>query len=185
MSSVTAVPILPVKRGYLVWLWVGVAFALVIAAALAWAGTDMKTTPDGLVYQVIRPGKGDAHPTDSDVALVNYEGRLTDGAVFDKSQQPTPMPVAAVVKGFGEGLKLMTKGARYRFRVPPQLGYGDSPPAGAPIPPGATLVFDVELVDFLSEAQVRQIQQQQMMMQQMQGGGMTPGAPGAPPPTGR
>ena len=57
------------------------------------------TTASGLQYKVLTPGSG-AKPTDTDIALVNYVGRLTDGKVFDQSQQPTPMPVAGVVPGF-------------------------------------------------------------------------------------
>lgn len=176
MSSVTAVPLQPVKRGYLVWLWLGIALAVLAAAALAWAGdTGIKTTPSGLRYQVLEPGKGGPHPTDTDVTLINYTGKLTDGTVFDKSQQPTPMPVAGVVPGFSEALKLMPKGAKYRFWLPPQLGYGDK--AAGPIPPNSTLVFDVELVDFLPEALIRQMQAQQQMM------GGAPGGVPTPPPS--
>jgi FKBP-type peptidyl-prolyl cis-trans isomerase FkpA len=185
MSTVTAVPIAPIKRGYLVWLWAGIVAAVAAAAALAAVGTGVHQTPSGLVYQVLKRGTGTTHPTDSDVALVNYVGRLSDGTVFDRSQQPTPMPVSGVVKGFSEGLKLMTKGARYRLRIPPALGYGASPPPGSPITATSTLIFDVELVDFLSEAQVRAIQQQQMMQQQLMGqmgGGEPGGAPGSAPP---
>ena len=179
MSSVTAVPLLPVKRGYLVWLWLGVLVALIAAAALAFAGdTGIKATPSGLRYKVLAPGKPGAHPANTDIALVSYTGKLTDGTVFDKSQQPTPMPVAAVVPGFSEGLKLMNKGAKYRFWIPPQLGYGAQ--ANGPIPANSTLVFDVELVDFLPEAVVRQMQAQQQMQQQMMGGGAPGGAGGAP-----
>ena len=178
MSTVTAVPIAPTKRGYLVYLWVGVVAILIAAIALARAGDVEQQTPSGLGYQVLKAGVGSAHPTDTDVALVNYEGRLADGTVFDRSQQPTPMPVAGGVKGFGEGLKLMTKGARYRFRVPPALGYGNNPPPGSPITPSSTLVFDVELVDFLSEAQIQALQQQQMIQRQMmnRGGSRSEGA---------
>lgn len=182
MSSVTAVPLQPVKKGYLIWLWLGIAVAVLAAAALAWAGdTGLKTTPSGLRYEVLAPGKPGPHPTDSDVALVNYTGKLTDGTVFDKSQQPTPMPVNAVVPGFSEALKLMPKGAKYRFWLPPALGYGDR--AVGTIPANSTLVFDVELVDFLPESYVRQLQAQQQMMQGMSGGAAAPGqgAPGAVP----
>ena len=182
MSSVTAVPLLPVKRGYLVWLWLGVALALLAAAALAWAGdVGLKATPSGLRYKVLVPGKPGPHPTDTDVALVNYTGKLTDGTVFDKSPQPTPMPVAAVVPGFSEALKLMTKGAKYRFWLPPALGYGDK--ANGAIPANSTLVFDVELIDFLPEAEIRRIQAQQQMQQQMMGAGGASGMPsqGMPP----
>ncbi|MEH3037812.1 MAG: FKBP-type peptidyl-prolyl cis-trans isomerase [Sphingomonas adhaesiva] len=185
MSTVTAVPLQPVKRAYVTWLVVGLILALVAGVALARAGdTGILTTPSGLRYKVIKPGdvKG-ARPTDADVALVNYEGKLLDGTTFDKSQQPTPFPVAGVVPGFSEGLKLMHKGARYRFWIKPELGYGDR--ATGPIPPNSTLVFDVELQDFIPEATLRQLQMQQQMMG---GAGGMPGggAPGAgAPPTGR
>lgn len=177
MSTVTAVPLQPVKRGYLVWLWLGIALAIVAAAALAWAGdTGIKATPSGLRYKVLVPGKPGPHPTDSDVTLVNYVGKLTDGTVFDKSQQPTPMPVTGVVPGFSEALKLMPKGAKYRFWIPPQLGYKAE--AKGPIPANSTLVFDVELVDFLPEAVIRQMQaQQQQSMGSPPLGAGTPGTP--------
>ncbi|KQT32918.1 peptidylprolyl isomerase [Sphingomonas sp. Leaf412] len=182
MSTVTAVPLAPVKRAYLVWLWLGLALALVAGVALAKAGdTGIKATPSGLRYQVLAPGTGTARPTDADVALVNYTGKLADGTVFDKSQQPTPLPVAGMIKGFSEGLKLMPKGAKYRFWIAPELGYG--PQANGPIPANSTLTFDVELVDFLPEATLRALQQQQQMMGGA-GGGAPGGAPGGAMPPG-
>ncbi|RYY09141.1 MAG: FKBP-type peptidyl-prolyl cis-trans isomerase, partial [Alphaproteobacteria bacterium] len=118
MSTVTAVPLRPVKRSYLIYLWIGLALALVSAFALARQGDDVMTrnarakgvvtTASGLQYKVLKPGAG-AKPTDTDVALINYEGKLLDGSTFDKSQQPTPMPVSGVVPGFSEALKLMPK----------------------------------------------------------------------------
>jgi|UniRef100_UPI0035CA13F5 FKBP-type peptidyl-prolyl cis-trans isomerase FkpA len=197
--SITAVPLKPVKRSILVYLWIGIAVVAVAAIWLAFRtpvdpsirflshnarAPGVVTTPSGLQYQVIKPGSGPA-PTDDDVGLVNYEGRLLDGTVFDKSQQPTPMPVAGVVPGFSEALKLMPKGAKYRVWIKPSLGYGDKSPPG--IPANSTLVFDVELLEFIPMATFRQIQQQQQMMQQRQGGagGMPPGVPGADgPPAG-
>ncbi len=177
MSTVTAVPLAPVKRASLVWLWIGLAVALVAGVALAKAGdTGIRSTPSGLQYKVIVPGTGTAKPTDTDVALVNYTGKLTDGTVFDKSQQPTPLPVAGMIKGFSEGLKLMPKGAKYRFWIKPELGYG--PAANGPIPANSTLVFDVELVDFIPEQTLRALQQQQQMM------GGVGGLPGAGAPGG-
>lgn len=179
MSTVTAAPIPPVKRGYLIWLWLGIALACLSAFALARQGDPalvreargrgVVTTASGLQYKVLKAGQpGGAHPTSTDVALVQYQGRLLDGSIFDKSQQPTPFPVAegATVPGFSEGLKLMTKGSKYRFWMPPKLGYGAA--ANGPIPANATLVFDVELVDFISAAKLRELQMQQ--------GGMGPGA---------
>lgn len=191
MSTVTAVPLRPVKRSYLVYLWVGIALALVAAFVLSRQGDDflarnaradgVVSTASGLQYKVLEPGQaGGAKPTDTDVALVNYEGKLLNGTTFDKSQQPTPFPVAGVVPGFSEVLKLMPKGAKYRVWMKPSLGYGDK--ATGAIPANSTLVFDVELLDFLPEAVVRQMQarQQQMM------GGMPGGLPpGAVPPAGR
>ena len=182
MSTVTAVPIAPVKRAYWLWLVAAILLALAAATALAFQGDDflarnarasgVQTTASGLQYKVLKPGSG-AKPTDADVALVSYEGKLLDGTTFDKSQQPTPMPVAGVVPGFSEGLKLMPRGSRYRFWLPPQLAYGEQGAGNGAIPPNSTLVFDVQLLDFRSQAEV---------MQQMQGmGGMPPGM-GAPPP---
>ncbi|WP_293877048.1 MULTISPECIES: FKBP-type peptidyl-prolyl cis-trans isomerase [unclassified Sphingomonas] len=194
MSTVTAVPLQPVKRSYLVYLWVGIVLACVAAFLLARQGDDfltrnarasgVMTTPSGLQYKVLQPGQpGAAKPTDTDVALVNYEGKLLDGTTFDKSQQPTPMPVAGVVPGFSEALKLMPKGAKYRVWIKPSLGYGAE--TKGPIPGNSTLVFDVELIDFLPESVVRQMQaqaQQQGAMGGMPGGALPPGAlpPGVP-----
>lgn len=116
------------------------------------------TTPSGLQYRVLTPGAGTAKPTDADVTLVNYIGKLIDGTTFDQSKQPTPMPVAGVVPGFSEALKLMPKGAKYRIWIKPSLGYGDQ--ATGPIPAGSVLVFDIDLLDFVSTAQFEQMQQQ-------------------------
>ncbi len=181
MSTVTAVPLRPVKRGYLIWLWLGLGLALVSAFALARQGDDFMSrnarargvavTASGLQYQVLRPGQANGpKPTDTDVALVNYEGKFLDGKTFDKSQQPTPMPVAGVVPGFSEGLKLMTKGAKYRFWLPSALAYGEKGAGSGAIPPNAALTFDVEMLDFIPETVLRQMQMQQM----------GPGGPGAP-----
>ncbi|MGK6320591.1 FKBP-type peptidyl-prolyl cis-trans isomerase [Sphingomonas sp. DT-204] len=118
-------------------------------------------TASGLQYKILEKGTGDARPTDSDVVLVTYEGKLTDGTTFDRSEQPTPLPVAGVVPGFSEALKLMPKGSKYRFWIKPSLGYGDK--AAGPIPANSVLVFDVKLLDFLPEAVIRQMQQQMGM----------------------
>lgn len=173
MSSVTAVPLRPVKRGYLIWLWLGLALALISAFALARQGDDflkrnaratgVTVTASGLQYKVVEPGApGAPKPTDRDIALVNYEGKLLDGTTFDRSQQPTPFPVApgATVPGFSEALKLVPKGSKYRFWIPPALGYGAE--QRGPIPANSTLQFDVEMVDFLPEEVVRRLQQRQL-----------------------
>jgi FKBP-type peptidyl-prolyl cis-trans isomerase FkpA len=115
-------------------------------------------TASGLQYRVLAPGTGTAKPTDTDVTLVNYVGKLTNGTTFDQSAHPVPMPVSGVVPGFSESLKLMPKGAKYRVWIKPSLGYGDR--ATGPIPAGSVLVFDIELLDFISAAQFQQMQQQ-------------------------
>ena len=188
MSTVTAVPLLPVKRSYLVYLWIGIALLVISAFALARQGDDplarnarakgVVTTPSGLQYKVLEKGTGTAKPTDTDVALVEYEGKLLNGTTFDKSQQPTPMPVAGVVPGFSEALKLMPKGSKYRVWIKPSLGYGDK--ATGPIPANSALVFDIKLLDFLPESVVRQMQAQQGAG--MRGGAMPGGAPGGAMP---
>jgi FKBP-type peptidyl-prolyl cis-trans isomerase FkpA len=197
MSNITAVPLLPVRRSYLIWLAIGIVAALVTGSALAWQGTrdpmteflasnakkqGIVTTASGLQYEVLTPGAGGPTPADTDVTLVQYEGRLTNGTVFDKSQQPTPLPVTAVVAGFSEGLKLMPKGSKYRFWIPPQLGYGAEekprPDGTVAIPANSILVFDVELLDFLPEAVVRQMQ----MQQGMPGAAAPQGVPQQQPP---
>jgi len=108
-------------------------------------------TASAIQYRVIKPAAG-PHPTDTDVALVNYDGKLVDGTRFDKSTQPTPMPVSGVVPGFSEALKLMAKGETLRVWIPSRLAYGaedQRDEQGKVVIPGkSTLVFDIELVDF-------------------------------------
>lgn len=185
--SVTAVPIRPLKKGSVLKLWLGILLLVALAAGAAWytAGRlQYETTSSGLQYRVIEPGEG-PNVGVNDYALVEYAGRLDNGTQFDASPagQPVPMQVNAVVPGFSEGLQLMNKGARYRIRIPPNLGYGATG-AGGVIPPNATLEFDVHLVDFrtLTPEQIQQMQMMQMMQQQGgAGGGAPPGAEGPPP----
>ncbi|WP_034752722.1 FKBP-type peptidyl-prolyl cis-trans isomerase [Chryseobacterium daeguense] len=109
------------------------------------------TTASGLQYEVLKPGDGKAKPTATSTANVTYTGKLMDGTVFDSTDKnggkPIELNLSGVIKGWTEGIQLMTKGAKYRFYIPSELAYGDNG-AGGVIPPGATLIFDVELVDF-------------------------------------
>lgn len=150
--------------------WVAVALLMLfLVGVLVWAGTqaqvdavrpaDLKyltenkakpgviTTASGLEYEVLSPGKGES-PIASDTVAVNYEGRLVDGTVFDSSYargQPAVFRLDQVIPGWTEGVQLMKPGAKYRFTIPPQLGYG-ARGAGDTIPPNAVLIFDVELL---------------------------------------
>ncbi|MDM8009459.1 MAG: FKBP-type peptidyl-prolyl cis-trans isomerase [Parasphingorhabdus sp.] len=188
--SVTTVPIHPIKKGSLTKLWLGVLLIVAAALLLAYTGTQnavingasneqflaanadedgVETTASGLQYKVLKPGEGPS-PTATDTALVKYEGRLRDGTVFDANEQ-TPMPVGGVVPGFSEALQLMQKGGEYRIWIPSDLAYGEASP-GEQIPPNSLLIFDVTLLDFISQAQMEELRQQ------MQAQGM----PGGPPP---
>ncbi len=179
--SVTAVPLRPVARGAIARLWIGVVIALLLGVGLAFAGTaHFGTTPSGLKYQVMEKGTGPS-PTKEDFALVAYKGMLEDGTVFDQNDRGAPMEVSGVVEGFGEALTMMRKGGHMRVWIPAKLGYGDNPPPGSGIPPGATLQFDIRLLEFKTRAEVMQMQQQMQMQRMLQGGAM-PGAEGAPQP---
>lgn len=105
------------------------------------------TTQSGLQYQVLREGTGKS-PKATDNVECHYEGTLIDGTKFDSSYdrgQTATFPLNGVIAGWTEGLQLMKEGAKYRFFIPYQLGYG-ARGAGASIPPYAALIFDVELV---------------------------------------
>ena len=106
------------------------------------------TLPSGLQYQVLKEGNG-KKPSAKDTVMCHYEGTLIDGTVFDSSYQrgePATFPLQQVIAGWTEGLQLMQEGAKYRFFIPYRLAYGEGG-AGAMIPPFATLIFDVELIE--------------------------------------
>lgn len=108
------------------------------------------TTKSGLQYEVLREGEG-KHPKATDKVRCHYEGRLIDDSVFDSSykrNEPAVFGLNQVIPGWTEGLQLMGEGAKFRFFIPYLLGYGESG-AGEMIPPFATLVFDVELLEVL------------------------------------
>lgn len=110
----------------------------------------VKETGSGLQYEILIEGDG-AMPADGQKVRVHYEGKLLNGQMFDSSVkrgQPAEFGLNQVISGWTEGLKLMKKGAKYRFYIPSVLGYGERG-AGEVIPPNAALVFDVELLDIL------------------------------------
>lgn len=193
--SITAVPLLPVQKGTLTKLWIGVAACVVLGIGMAVAGTKSAsgtcgahaflpasghilapiTTPSGLRYQVVAPGTG-ASPTEDDVALIAYKGSLTNGTVFDQSER-TPMPVGGSIPGFTEGLKHMQRGGQYRLCIPAKLGYGDKAMGGDKIPANSTLLFEVGLIDFKSMAELQAAYQAKMQHTS----NAAPNEAGAPP----
>ena len=103
--------------------------------------------PSGLQYEVITQGDG-PKPTAQNKVTCHYHGTLIDGTVFDSSVkrgQPATFPLNAVIKGWTEGVQLMPLGSKWRFFIPPQLGYGDRQ-VSAQIGPNSTLIFEVELL---------------------------------------
>ncbi len=107
------------------------------------------TTASGLQYEIISEGKG-KKPKSSDNVKVHYEGKLTDGTVFDSSRQrgePATFRLDQVIPGWTEGLQLMPVGSVYKLTIPASLAYG--PQGAGPIPPNSVLVFEVELLDIV------------------------------------
>jgi len=187
MTEVTRVPLQPLKKGSMAKLWLGIVAIVLFGAGLAWL-----TVPEGVSVTVEQPGTGEP-PTTSDVVVVNYVGKLADGTVFDQGQN-SPFPLGqGMIPGFVEGLLQMQKGGKYVLEIPAEKGYGAEerthPMTGeVVIPANSDLVFDVELIDFMNQADFeRRIQMQQQMMQQQmqqqQGGAPEGAAPaGAVPP---
>lgn len=107
------------------------------------------TLPSGLQYEIISNGTG-PKPGVQHTVTCHYHGTLITGEVFDSSVrrgQPASFPLNAVIKGWIEGLQLMPTGSKWRFFIPPQLGYGDRQ-VSAQIGPNSTLIFEVELISF-------------------------------------
>ena len=112
------------------------------------AKSEMKTTPSGLKYQVLKQGTGTVSPKATDTVKVHYHGTLLNGTVFDSSVergQPISFPLNGVIPGWTEGLQLMKVGDKFKFEIPPNLAYGPNSPSPK-IPPNSTLVFEVELL---------------------------------------
>lgn len=111
---------------------------------------EVTVTKSGLQYEVISEGSG-RQPKATDTVRCHYHGTLIDGTVFDSSYQrnePCDFGLNQVIAGWTEGVQLMKEGAKYRFYIPYNLGYGERG-AGASIPPYAALIFDVELIKVL------------------------------------
>lgn len=109
------------------------------------------TTESGLQYEVMVRGDSEERPTAESTVSVHYHGTLIDGTVFDSSVErgePIDFPLNGVISGWTEGVQYMAVGDKFRFTIPADLAYGDRQ-ASPKIPPGSTLIFEVELLDIL------------------------------------
>lgn len=130
--------------------------------------------PSGLRYEIVKQGTG-AFPKPTETVKVHYTGTLVDGTVFDSSVQrnePAEFPLDQVIPGWTEGIQKVSKGGKIKLYVPANLAYGDDGRQG--IPPGSTLVFDVELLDIKPTAPAPAMSMPGM-----------PGMPGSPAPAGK
>ena len=169
--SVTQVPLHPTARGSLVKLWLALAALIVGAFFLAQLGTRPlrgETSASGIMFRTIEQGEGDLIKL-ADGALIEYEGRLADGTVFDTTEGrgPAALLPSQVIPGFGEALQKMQKGGRYSVRIPAALAYGPSGTPDGKIPPNSDILFDIHVVQVVANAAL------------MAGG---PGGPGGAPP---
>ncbi len=118
----------------------------------------VKVLPSGVQYQVLKQGKG-PKPKATDTVTVHYHGTLIDGTVFDSSyerKQPATFPLNRVIKGWSEAVQQMNVGSKYKVFIPAELAYGENPPPG--LPPNATLIFEIELLEIKPPQQPKQPQ---------------------------
>ena len=146
----------PRHAAALTQFWLGILFLVALGVGLAWLGAGSmrgETLPSGVVIRTVEQGSG-AEIGLQDGVLIQYEGRLADGTVFDSSagRGPAPLIAGQTIPGFSEALTHMRGGGSYNIKIPSDLAYGQSPPPG--IPPGADLEFDVEVVQVIPNAGV-------------------------------
>lgn len=111
----------------------------------------VKVLPSGVQYEILQQGKGKS-PTAESTIRAHYHGTLIDGTVFDSTQNGEPIEIAVqeTIPGWADALTKMRVGDKWRLTVPPELAYGAE--GFGPVPPSATLVFDIELLDVASPA---------------------------------
>ena len=191
MAETTRVPLQPIKWGSLIMLLLGVVLGIALSAGYAWWSVPR------VDVDTVTAGTGE-HPKKTDVVFVRYTGKLEDGTVFDQSPAESPWPVKGIMPegtpmllsnmlpGFQDAVVKMQKGGKYKATIPASMAYGATPQPQSRIPANADLVFDIELVDSMTEekaqALVQQLQQAFMQQQQQQGEAAPGGAPGAPAP---
>ena len=161
----------PRHKAALTQFWLAILFLVAVGVGIAWLGAGSmrgETTPSGLVFRTLKPGTGPVI-TGADAVLIDYEGRLENGSVFDSSSNhggPQAVAPAQTIPGFAEALTRMQKGGAYHVRIPPQLAYGDNAQPG--IPANSTLEFDIRVVDVAKGAAAMAAAQQQQQQQGQQ-----------------
>ena len=170
MTEITRVPLLPIAKGSMTRLWLGLAVAVLGGAAIASVGK-----PPLVDVQTIAPGAGPS-PAGDDYVMINYTGRLANGVVFDSANRAV-LPLQRVVPGFTKALEQMQAGGKYLVKIPAKLAYGDK--AVGQIPANSDLTFSVDLVYFKTAAE---IEAQQRMFEQLRAmqAAHPAGAAGAP-----
>jgi len=136
-------------KSYFVTMLFAATTMIVVPVLLSYAAQSF-TTPSGLKVEMLKEGAGQK-PQKGQKVVVHYTGTLEDGKKFDSSRdrgQPFEFVLGAgqVIPGWDEGIALLPVGGRAKLTIPPQLGYGPRG-AGGVIPPKATLIFDVELLE--------------------------------------
>lgn len=144
----------PAHTGRAVKLWLGFLIIIAAGVSLAWIGAQ---SVRGRTVQVetVTPGSGPL-VAPQDGVLIEYEGRLANGKVFDSSQGKGPVPVLVgqTIPGFAEALSRMQEGGHYKAHIPAKLGYGAESPPG--IPPNSDLDFDIKVVKVVPNAALMQ-----------------------------
>ena len=127
------------------------AAAQTAASAASAPAVSAALSASGLEYRLLKIGSGPS-PAASDVVRVHYRGTFPDGREFDSSiarGQPAEFPLNRVIKCWTEGVQKMKVGGKAKLVCPPAIAYGERGTPGGPIPPNATLIFEIELLDIV------------------------------------
>ena len=177
MSSVTAVPLQPLKKGSVAKLWIGLLVVVLLGIGLAWIGTAKQQVTEianGVRYRVVETGEGPT-ATPADLVGLEFEIRKADGTVLDstaRSGQPLPVSVDSPFPGLHDVILQMREGGVYQVWAPAQVALGQALPPGAP-------VANDEILEF--RLRVGSILEGMAAMQQMMGAAGGPGGPGGAP----